>query len=35
MDSETQELSDLLHEVAETHHLVWKITEEEVQLLLK
>ena len=27
MDSETQALSDLLHEVGETHHVVWKITD--------
>ena len=27
MDPKIQKLSDLLHEVAETHHIVYKITE--------
>jgi hypothetical protein len=27
MAASAQELGDLLHEVAETHHLVWKITD--------
>ena len=27
MAASVQELSDLLHEVAETHHVVWKITD--------
>jgi hypothetical protein len=27
MDQTVQRVSELLHEVAETHHLVWKITD--------